>query len=136
MYWAIGALGPADSAGHAENLLAEREALYCLAQFDDRTGQIQTKHRWQRLTGVRPCTRGNLGIERVYSSGVNADKDLASSGNRARNVANDQWGLGGLGDGGKHGLTHDGYLCSVDAYRLRPLTHSDKKLNSHITHSQ
>lgn len=60
-----GALGAADTAGHAEDLLASGETLDRLAQLDDRAGQVQAEHRRQRLAGMRAGAGGDLGIERV-----------------------------------------------------------------------
>ncbi|MNF13458.1 hypothetical protein D3C80_2153160 [compost metagenome] len=59
---------------------------------------------------MRPCAGGDLGVERVDPCGMNPDQDLPLAGHWASNVAYGQWGLGGLGDSGKHGLIHDGNL--------------------------
>ncbi|MDT4869986.1 hypothetical protein FQZ97_1050440 [compost metagenome] len=40
-----GALGAADTAGHAEDLLASGEAFDRLAQLDDRASEVQAEHR-------------------------------------------------------------------------------------------
>ncbi|MNF88073.1 hypothetical protein D3C84_705580 [compost metagenome] len=105
-----GALGTANTTGHAENFLAWSEALDRLAQLDDGAGEIQPEYRRQRLAGMRPCAGGDLGIEGVDPRCMNPDQNLPLAGNGAGDVAHSQRGLGGLGDSGKHGLIHDGNL--------------------------
>jgi len=64
---------------------------------------------------------GNFGIQRIDSGGVNPDQHLPSGRYRTSQTTHSQRGLGGLRDGGKHAVIHDGEPCVVERLQVAVL---------------
>jgi len=80
----------ADSADHAEDLVAGREIVDTFADGLDRAGQIKTQYCGELALGMACLTGLDLGVERVHPAGRDPDQDLTWTGRGFGTVGEDQ----------------------------------------------